>query len=271
MAQVRAEQAQASAWSGISPVSGLGNLNVLQSLAPPAVYRQMVEAAGDFSKAGLAKTGVNTQQQFKFRGIDSLMDLAAPILFKHGLLVLPNVVSRVVTERETRNGAILYSVVLDVEFTFVSALDGSSHTVRFVGEAMDSGDKASNKAQSAAYKYCLLQCFCIPVEGAQEEADLTTHEETVAATPAKPEGYDAVRAGAMEASLGGTESLRAFARTLGVGGKDSPEFQCWGYLVKHDPAYGLMKTSAESADKKRATADVAINGAGAAREPGQEG
>jgi hypothetical protein len=254
--------------SDINTTSGeaitLPTATPLPVVAPPAVYMQMVDAARDFAKAGLGKDGVNEQQKFKFRGIDSLMNLAAPILVAHRLLVLPSVVSRVVEERQTRNGAILYSVTLDVEFTFVSALDGSQHTVRFVGEAMDSGDKASNKAQSAAYKYCLLQCFCIPVEGAQEEADLTTHEETVAAAPPKPEGYDAVRAGAMEASLLGTESLRAFARTLGVGGKDTPEFKAWGYLVKHDPAYALMKTSAESADKKAAApAD--------AREPGQEG
>ena len=29
---------------------------------------------------------------------------------------------------------------------------------------MDSGDKAANKAMSAAHKYALLQVFCIPTE-----------------------------------------------------------------------------------------------------------
>ena len=48
------------------------------------------------------------------------------------------------------------------------------------GEAMDSGDKATNKAMSAAYKYAAMQAFCIPTEG-DNDADATTHE--VAAEP----------------------------------------------------------------------------------------
>ena len=43
------------------------------------------------------------------------------------------------------------------------------------GEAMDSGDKATNKAMSAAYKYAAFQAFCIPTEG-DNDADKTTHE-----------------------------------------------------------------------------------------------
>jgi hypothetical protein len=62
-----------------------------------------------------------------------------------------------------------------MEFNFVSALDGSKHTVKTFGEAMDSADKATNKAMSAAYKYAAFQAFCIPTEG-DTDADATTHE-----------------------------------------------------------------------------------------------
>jgi hypothetical protein len=44
---------------------------------------------------------------------------------------------------------------------------------------MDSGDKATNKAMSAAYKYMAMQLFCIPTEG-DNDADSSTHE--IAAT-----------------------------------------------------------------------------------------
>jgi hypothetical protein len=231
-------------------------------VAPPAVYRQMVEAAGDFAKAGLGKTGVNEQQKFRFRGIDSLMDLAAPILAKHGLLVLPRVLGRTVEQRETRNGGILFSVALDVEFDFVSALDGSKHTVRLAGEAMDSGDKASNKAQSAAYKYALLQSFCIPVEGAQEEADLTTPDETVAS---KPEGYYAIKAMVRAAAELGSAAVKAYAKTL----KDTPDFAAYDHLVKHDGDWAAIKATAEAFDKAAAAkADIKTEGT---RVPGEEG
>jgi hypothetical protein len=44
---------------------------------------------------------------------------------------------------------------------------------------MDSGDKASNKAMSAAYKYAAFQAFCIPTEG-DNDADSQTHEVAAA-------------------------------------------------------------------------------------------
>jgi hypothetical protein len=40
---------------------------------------------------------------------------------------------------------------------------------------MDSGDKATNKAMSAAYKYMAFQTFAIPTEG-DNDADNHTHE-----------------------------------------------------------------------------------------------
>jgi hypothetical protein len=46
---------------------------------------------------------------------------------------------------------------------------------------MDSGDKATNKAMSAAYKYAAFQMFAIPTEG-DNDADGHTHEVVRAAS-----------------------------------------------------------------------------------------
>jgi len=67
----------------------------------------------------------------------------------------------------------------------VSCRDGSLHTVTMFGEAMDSADKATNKAMSAAYKYACLQAFCIPTEGMMPDADATT-PQPLPKTPAAP-------------------------------------------------------------------------------------
>jgi predicted outer membrane protein len=85
------------------------------------------------------------------------------------------VVAREVSERMGKSGSSLFYVVVEVEFDFVSSHDGTKHTVKTFGEAMDSGDKATNKAMSAAYKYAAFQAFCIPTEG-DNDADATTHE-----------------------------------------------------------------------------------------------
>ena len=143
--------------------------------ATPAVYRAISAVAGAIAKEGIAKNKKNTQQGFMFRGIDDVYNALAPILSEFGLVVLPRVLQRIETERETKSGGALFNVVVEVEFDFVAAEDGSRHVVKTFGEAMDSADKATNKAMSAAYKYAAMQAFCIPTSG-DNDADATTHD-----------------------------------------------------------------------------------------------
>jgi len=141
----------------------------------PMIYGAISDVMTMLSKVGIAKNSKNVQQGYRFRGIDDMYNALAPFLSTARLLILPRIRSREITERETKNGGMLFYVVLDVEFDFVSAIDGSKHVVRVFGEAMDSGDKATNKAMSAAYKYACMQAFCIPTEG-DNDADAQTHE-----------------------------------------------------------------------------------------------
>lgn len=138
------------------------------------VYKAISEVSGEML-AGIAKDRKNQQQGFMFRGIDAVYNALAPALVKHGLLILPRITSRTVTERATKSGGALFYVVVEAEFDFVSTEDGSKHTVKTYGEAMDSGDKATNKAMSIAYKYAAFQAFCIPTEDTAIDADATAH------------------------------------------------------------------------------------------------
>ena len=139
------------------------------------VYQAICEITGKMAATGIAKTRRNSQQGYEFRGIDDVYAALSRMLAESKLCVLPYVEDRTVKERETKNGGVLFYTVLTVDFHFVSAIDGSTHVVRTVGEAMDSGDKSTNKAMSAAYKYAALMTFCIPTEG-DNDADNTTHE-----------------------------------------------------------------------------------------------
>ena len=145
------------------------------------VYQAICAIAGEMAKDGISKGRKNQQQGYNFRGIDDVYNALAPMLARNNLVILPRMMAREVTERQTTKGGNLFYVTVEAEFDFVSAEDGSKHTVRTFGEAMDSADKATNKAMSAAYKYAAFQAFCIPTEG-DNDADLTTHE--VAARPA---------------------------------------------------------------------------------------
>jgi hypothetical protein len=187
------------------------------------VYQLIAEVAAEAAKAGIAKGKKNQQQGYQFRGIDDVYNALAPLLAKAGLVILPRCMTREVTERQTRNGGALFNVVVEVEFDFVSSHDGSKHTVVMYGEAMDSADKATNKAMSAAYKYAAMQAFCIPTEG-DNDADATTHE--VAAKPKVNEQFARVFDGA-SALLNGSPSVdqinRAYVAVAGLLGQGQDE------------------------------------------------
>jgi hypothetical protein len=150
----------------------------------PHVYQAIAEVQGELAKTGIAKNRKNTQGSgYMFRGIDDVYAALSPLLSAHKLVVIPRVLSREVIDRQSKSGGALFYVTVHAEFDFISAIDGTTHTAATFGEAMDSGDKATNKAMSAAYKYAAFMTFAIPTEG-DNDADATTHE--VAAAPRPP-------------------------------------------------------------------------------------
>lgn len=147
------------------------------------VYSAIAAVTADMGHEGIGKGRRNQQQGYNFRGIDDVYNALSPVLAKHKLCILPRILSRDVVERQSAKGGALFYTTVEAEFDFVSAEDGSKHVVRTFGEAMDSADKSTNKAMSAAYKYAAMQAFCIPTEG-DNDADATTHEVVAAAKPA---------------------------------------------------------------------------------------
>lgn len=145
----------------------------------PKIYEALIKA--NELVGAISKGNTNQQQGFKFRGVDDVYNRLHPILAKCGIVIVPEVVSYEVTERQARNGVLLYTrATIRHHFT---ASDGSSVTTLVVGEAMDSGDKGMNKAMSIALKYALFQLFTIPTDE-DKDPDATTHELVPQATQA---------------------------------------------------------------------------------------
>lgn len=143
---------------------------------PKAVYAAIKYVMEDMAKLGVGKNQTNTQQNFKYRGVDDVMDALAPSLAKHGLLIVPHVNDRITTERTSRQGGTLFHTLLKIDYDFICVNDGSQqHVGPIYGEAMDSGDKATNKAMATAYKYACIQTFCIPISGG-DDPDAQSHE-----------------------------------------------------------------------------------------------
>jgi len=140
------------------------------------VYKAINQVQAALAKTGISKDRRNTQGAgYNFRGIDDVFNAVSPLLAQHGLCILPRMLTRQCEERQSKSGGALFYVTVEAEFDLVCAEDGSKHTIKTFGEAMDSGDKATNKAMSAAYKYAAFQAFAIPTEG-DNDADAHTHE-----------------------------------------------------------------------------------------------
>lgn len=142
------------------------------------VYKAITAVMSAMAKEGIEKGRRNEQQNYAFRGIDEVYNSLCSIVAENNLLILPRVLKRDVTERATRSGGVSTYVVLDVEFDLVSSIDGSMHTIRTMGEAMDSADKATNKGMSAAMKYACLMVFMIPTKG-DNDADYKHPQKAV--------------------------------------------------------------------------------------------
>jgi glutamine synthetase len=140
------------------------------------VYQAINAVQTELCKIGIAKDSRNNQGQgYNFRGIDAVYNVLSSIMAQNGLVIVPRMLARTCEERVSKSGGALFYVTVEAEFDLISAEDGSKHTARTFGEAMDSGDKATNKAMSAAYKYMAFQTFAIPTSG-DNDADSSTHE-----------------------------------------------------------------------------------------------
>lgn len=138
----------------------------------PHVYTAIRRVIEILKASGIAKANRNKQQGFNYRGIDDIHNALAPALVEAQLIMLPRVITRSHDVRATKSGeSALYFVTLGIEYDLISVVDGSRHTISVVGEAMDSADKATNKAMSVAYKYAAIQAFSIPVVGDGMDAD----------------------------------------------------------------------------------------------------
>lgn len=136
------------------------------------IYQAITAIMGELG--AISKDKKNTQQGFMYRGIDDVMNALNPLFAKHKVFVVPEVLEQIREERQSNKGNTLLYSICKIKYTFF-AEDGSSISAVVVGEGMDSGDKATNKAMAIAMKYACFQVFCIATEE-MKDSDAEIHE-----------------------------------------------------------------------------------------------
>lgn len=154
-----------------------------------------VEAVGDIFRVipmmiaecePIAKDCQNKEQGFKYRSIDAVYKTVQPLLAKYKVFPVSTIIEDHRDKRTTSKGSELLYTRIKMRYTFY-ADDGSHVSTEVIGEGMDSGDKASNKAMSVAYKYALFQLLCIPIATVDpDEHDNPEHDAN--APQAQPRG-----------------------------------------------------------------------------------
>jgi hypothetical protein len=126
----------------------------------------------------VGKDQVNQHQKFNFRGIDAVINAVSGPLHAAGVVVMPELVSlehgiEEVGARKSRMNVV--RVIVTYRF-YGPAGDSMAATVP--GEAMDSGDKATSKAMSVAFRTALLQALTLPTD--EPDPDSETYELSAA-------------------------------------------------------------------------------------------
>lgn len=168
--------------------------------------------------AAIGKDKTNTMQGYKFRGIDDVYNAVHPLFAKHGVFSVPQVLEEKTEERTSSKGNALIYRVLRVKYTFFTS-DGSFVESIVIGEGMDSGDKASNKAMAVAHKYAILQILSIPTN---DDKDPENDSHDVKPLPAqKADGKKTIldKIGKIVTSSLFSDAERAFYRNA-CNGKD---------------------------------------------------
>lgn len=134
------------------------------------IYESITAVQADVEFIGKDKT-TQSGSKFNYRGVDQVLNTLHPLFSKHRVFAVPEVLEILTREeRTTNNGNKVLYEVLKIKYTFY-AEDGTSVSAVVVGEAMDSGDKVSNKCMSVAYKYACFQLLSIPTEETAADPD----------------------------------------------------------------------------------------------------
>ncbi|CAM5591861.1 ERF family protein [Streptomyces purpurascens] len=108
--------------------------------------------------------------RFNFRGVDTVVNVFGPVTLKHGINVMSTKVEASYGEKATKSGGKMRECSVLVTWTIMGPL-GDTLTLQTMGEALDTADKATTKAQSVALRTLLLGFGLTPTHDKDPDAD----------------------------------------------------------------------------------------------------
>ena len=175
-----------------------------QATKQPTIVEALSAVMGDVQS--VRKGDRNQTQGYQFRGIDAVVNAVGPAFRKHGIVCVPvleDVAYNTVEVGQKRS--VMRECTVRVRYVFHGPAGDTIECVS-IGEAMDSGDKATPKAMSVAYRVALLQALTIPTDEADPDSQSYERSEARQEPQWDPDDQDALRA-AYVADVAKAESL----------------------------------------------------------------
>lgn len=124
--------------------------------------------------------------RYNFRGTDTVVQYFGPITLKHGVNVLPVKTETSYSTKNTKSGGTMRECSVTVTWHIMGPT-GDVLTLQTAGEALDTSDKSTTKAQTVALRNLLLNGGLIPTGERDPDADRI--ERGVDAPPRSAESY----------------------------------------------------------------------------------
>jgi len=210
----------------------------LLDAAAPNIVRCMAAVMGSVGAVPKGHKMEAGPAKYRYRSIEDVVPAVHAALVEHGVVVVPRVIESRFDEIDRGpNKSRMYRTLLTVEHVFYGPA-GDSVAAITVGEAMDTSDKSSNKAMTAALKYALIEALMIPLESAPDP----DHDRPDPGARPAPEL-------APDGSVGATlakRNLVAYASTLVDGDADAAKAMARQAWETVDPAAPVVIADQEA-------------------------
>lgn len=120
--------------------------------------------------------------RYNFRGVDRTVNAFAPVLRRHGVLVIPTDIQASYRDFTNSNKKIQRECTVIVTWTIYGP-KGDSFPAKSAGESLDSSDKGTAKAQSVALRVLLLTAGMVPTGDPEPDASNVERGEAQTRTP----------------------------------------------------------------------------------------
>lgn len=155
-------------------------------IAAMNLYQKLSAITGEIGS--IAKGGQNSEQHYSFIEYAAVAGALRTLFAKYHVMCLPNMGERHAEHFTSSYGKQATATTITFVFTFVNSdKPDETHAITWVGEAIDYGDKGTNKAATAALKYCLMRTFNVSEKGDEDPDSASPDRGEPAKAASQPE------------------------------------------------------------------------------------